>query len=462
MPESVQAPVVALVSLGCAKNTVDSERLLAELIQDGFMVAEDPRDADLCLVNTCGFIGPAREETAATLAGIARGRRRGHPRRLVALGCLVERAAEQPDFARFLEAADARWGFADYPNLARRCRDLLAEADAAPASSPALPHHAVMPAAFHELPRLVTGAGHSAPLKIAEGCSNRCAYCTIPLIRGPLASRPLESIVREARDLAAGGVRELSLIAQDTAAYGLDRGPGAARLPELLRALGEALPAEVWIRVLYAHPRHLTDAILDAMAADARICPYLDLPLQHIADPMLSAMGRNFNKASTLNLLDRIRARLPEAALRTTFITGFPGESDQLFQELLDFVCEGRFLHLGTFAYSPEPDTPAAAMPAQVSPAVAAERRDRLLAAQREVSRRLLCHRVGTSARVMMDGPAPRGAPGKAHWVGRLPQQAPEVDGVVYLMHRGGGLEPGTVVQARVTRALDYDLIAEA
>ena len=459
VPPSPLPPVISLVSLGCAKNTVDSERLLASLVQAGFLIAENPADSDLCLVNTCGFIEDARRETGETLAELARLRAQGRPRKLIALGCLVERAGQIPDHGRFLAAADAQVGFCDYLRLPDLCRAWLRESP--PPADEARP--APLPNAFHELPRLITGAAHSVCLKISEGCSNACRFCTIPRIRGAQISRTIEEIVAEAKNLAAAGAREIALIGQDTTSYGRDL-YGRRRLAELLRALPAALPDAIWLRLMYAYPRFLDDDVLDALAADGRWCRYVDLPLQHISDRLLQRMGRGMGRDDTLRLLDRIAERLPGAALRTAFIVGHPGETGDDFAELLDFVREGRFLHLGVFAYSPEPGTPSRSLPDPVPAPVAAERREALMSAQREVSRRRLAAGVGQTVEVMVDGPAAArsGAPPGTRWLARTRGQAPDVDGVTWL--RGPAArrpKPGEVLHARLAGYRDYDWIAE-
>lgn len=455
-----RAPAVCLVSLGCAKNTVDSERILAALVQDGFLIAERPEDADLCLVNTCGFIGDAREETASVLRELAAGRRRGRPRRIIALGCLVERAAGVPAHGAFLAEADARIGFGDYLRLPAICRSLLDGPAGAPAAA-AAPGDALEPA-FHRLPRLVTGAGHSVSLKVSEGCSNGCRFCTIPRIRGRQVSRPVEEIAAEARDLLAAGAREICLIGQDTTSYGLDL-YGRRCLDRLLAALS-AVPGRAWFRLMYAYPRFLDDGVLDALAADPRFCRYLDLPLQHIADRMLERMGRGMTSAETRALLDRVRGRLPGVVLRSAFIVGHPGETDADFDELLAFVREGRFLYSGVFVYSPEDGTPSARQDGAVAPETARARRDALMEAQLGATRATLRGWIGREVETLAEEPVERGArvPPGVRWVGRIRGQAPEVDGVTLLApRRGRRIGAGDFVTARVTDSLDYDLVAE-
>lgn len=446
--------VVSLISLGCDKNTVDSERLLARLVTAGFLIAESPQDSDVALVNTCGFIAEAREESRRVLEALAAGRHRGRPRRIVALGCLVERLGNDEVGL----PADAAVAFADYPRIAEICRDLLQSA------SPSAVTASVgvgLPSEFHRGPRLLTGLPHLASLKISEGCSNRCRYCAIPLIRGAQTSRPIEEIVSEARDLAAAGAREISIIGQDTANYGADR-YGERCLPRLLRALLAATDPETRFRLMYAHPRHVSDELLDTLAADERFLPYLDLPLQHVNDRLLAAMGRGVTKAELRQLLERIRRRWPAAALRTTYIVGFPGETEAEFEELRAWVSEGAFLHAGVFAYSSEAGTPASALPDDVPPSEKERRRAELMIAQQAVSRARLRAWIGCELEVCVDGspPSDAGAPRGTRWIARAPWQAPDVDGVVWLRGRGPRPTPGERRRVTVTDALDYDLIA--
>ncbi len=449
-------PVACLVSLGCAKNTVDSERILASLVQDGFLIAERPEDADICLVNTCGFIQDAREETASVLRDLAAGRRRGRPARIVAIGCLVERAGANPALQAFLDAADATAGFAHFPRLPGFCREVLGLAPPTASDDPATL------ADFHRLPRLLSGGGHTACLKISEGCSNACRFCTIPAIRGRQVSRPVDEILAEARALVESGVREICVIGQDTTSYGHDL-TGRRGLAGLVRALS-TLRADVWFRLMYAFPRFIGDDLLDALTADPRWCPYLDLPLQHISDAMLRAMGRGMGRDDTLRLLDHLSERIPGLCMRTAYIVGHPGETDADFEELLAFVRGGRFLHAGVFVYSHEEGTPSSTLPGPVPPEVARHRRDELMRAQRGVSRAALQSWVGRTIEVIVDEPVARGAsaPRHARWTGRHRGQAPEVDGVTFLAPRqGAALQPGRVLPAKVVQGLDYDLLAE-
>lgn len=441
----------SLVNLGCPKNTVDSEGILGSLALAGFRFVSAPLAADVCIVNTCGFLDAARVEAAGVLADLARRRgRRGRPL-LVAAGCLPERAGGAPDLARFLDAADARVGFADYVRLPEICRALLAGKERGQRPPPGYAGRPLPRGYFSFLnrPRMRIGSAASAYLKLGEGCSNNCAYCSIPLIRGRRASRPLPAILREARELVAAGAKELNLIAQDTTAYGMDIA-GEPRLAALLRELYK-IPGALWFRVLYAHPRHLTDEILETMAADERVCRYLDLPLQHANDRMLAAMGRGYGRARVDEALAQIRRRLPGAALRTTFIVGHPGEGEAEFAELLAFVNAGHFDHVGVFVWSPEPGTVSERLAGRVAPEVAETRRARLMAAQAKVSAAKLRARRGQSATLLLE------RRGKDGWHGRTAWQAPEVDGETALENAPPGAQAGDFVPVAIVRTSRYD-----
>ena len=440
----------SLVNLGCPKNTVDSEGILGSLAMAGFRFVADPDEADVCLVNTCGFLDAARREAAGVLAELAASRgQRGRPL-LVATGCLVERAGGTSELEGFLRSADAKVGFADYPRLPEICRGLLAGRGATKRAE----GYAGRPLPktyldWLDRPRMRIGSAGSAYLKLGEGCSNGCAYCSIPLIRGQRASRPMKAILKEARDLVASGAKELNLIAQDTTAYGMDF-DGRPRLAALLRGLLK-MPGELWFRVMYAHPRHLSEEILEAMAADPRVCPYLDLPLQHVNGKMLKAMRRGHGRARVDEVLDQVRRILPGAALRTTFIVGHPGEGEEEFEELLAFVEAGHFDHMGVFVWSREPGTASARMRKRVPAAVAESRRARLMAAQAQASAARLRARRGRRVSMLLEHRETDG------WHGRTVWQAPEVDGETVLEDAARGARAGDVVDVEIARTGRYD-----
>jgi ribosomal protein S12 methylthiotransferase len=476
---SDRPPVVSIVSLGCAKNEVDTERILGKLAEAGFLISSDPSEADVALVNTCGFIHDAREESAGVLRELQKLKRGGSLKSVVALGCLVERAQGADELDGFLNAADARIGFNDYPKLAEICRDLATK----PAAPKSKSHDGIVVkiedkrfkgmtgkaqsftqsyGEFLTAPRMRVGSPHIAHLKISEGCSNFCKFCSIPYIRGVQVSRPMEDIVNEAEQLLEGGAAELSLIAQDTTSYGRDI-YGEYKLAELLKKL-LAVKGDHWIRLMYAFPRFLTDEMIGVLASDPRMCPYIDMPLQHISERLLMNMGRGMGQRETIALLDRIAKKMPHGAIRTTFIVGYPGETEQEFNDLVAFVKEGRFSHVGAFVYSHEPRTPAGQLDDAIPMAEKKRRRDALMLAQLEVSRKRLASFVGNEIEVMLDGAIPIGSsvPQGVSAVGRSQNEAHDVDGVIFLKGRGlGKIAPGLRLKTHIVQSLDYDLIAE-
>lgn len=465
-------PVISLVNLGCAKNLVDSERILGNLAEQGFLIAQDPAHAEVCLVNTCGFINEAREETCSVLNELAELKTTGSLKTLVALGCLVERVADAPELNRFLDAADVRLGFKEYPRIAQICHDLIDEARGRDSTKRAAdaqrngPNVSAakkpVPQSYNDFlvhPRMRIGSPHSAYLKISEGCSNPCRFCAIPRMRGLQVSRAIEDIVTEAQELADGGAQEILLIAQDTTSYGRDL-YGEFRLAQLLRAL-KKVRGPRWFRLMYAYPKYLTEEMLDCLADDERFCPYIDIPLQHISDPMLHAMARGVTKRQTADLMDLIARKLPGGAIRTTFIVGYPGETEADHREMLDFVNEGRFTHAGCFLYSTEPLTPASKTPDTIPLAEKKSRREALMLAQQKVSRSRTNARVGRTEELIVDGALAESPVKGAKMLCRSRLEAPEVDGVVYLKGKGAeALKAGDFVQAKLRSAMDYDLVA--
>ena len=452
MPERVpQTPVkatFALVSLGCPKNLVDSERMAGLLRRDGYQLVADPREADLVVINTCGFIADARAESFAAIAEMAKLKRQGKLRGIVVAGCLAERQREAL-LAQFPEVDQLLGVFAreEIAAAADRLLGGLAEQRALFRPAPTRP--------LPDTERLRITPRHLAFLKISEGCSRTCSFCAIPSMRGPYASKPIEEIVAEAEQLAADGVRELVLIAQDTTSYGLDlyRRPVLA---ELLARLDQ-LDGVAWIRVMYLYPLLITDELLDVLAGARKVLPYLDLPLQHISDEVLRRMRRAVSRQQTEELLDRLRGRIPNLVLRTTLIAGFPGETRVQFQELLEFVRRRRFERLGAFAFSPESGTPGAELDGQLPEHVRQKRRDRLLAVQQEIAFDWNRAQVGRRLDVILDTEL---ADQPGVFVGRSYADAPEVDGAVYVS--GERLAVGQIVPCEIVAARGYDLVAAA
>jgi ribosomal protein S12 methylthiotransferase len=435
---------VHFVTLGCPKNQVDSEVMLGVLARRGHQLVLDPEAADVLVVNTCSFIQPAKEESIDAILELARVKSARPGRRLVVAGCLAQRYADELRDA--LPEVDVFVGTGD----------LLHIADAVEGPSAAAP--VVYRGAQHVLPhaelteRVRIGAWWTAYLKVSEGCDHTCSFCIIPKIRGRHESRPMDDLLAEAAALAAGGAIELNLIAQDLTAYGRDRHDGTS-LAVLLRALAVRVPSARWLRLLYAYPASVTDELLEVIATEEAVCNYLDMPLQHISDRMLRAMRRERSGAAIRALVRRIRDAVPGIALRSSFIVGFPGESEDDVRALCDFLDEAEFERVGVFTYSCEEGTAAALLPAQVPPALAQERRDRVMIAQARVAARRTAAQVGSTVEVLVEREAARGG-----LLGRTRQQAPEIDGVVHLR---GAAAPGDLVWARIMRADTYDLEGE-
>ena len=434
-------PTVAFAHLGCEKNRVDTEHMLGLLAQAGYGVSADESEARVVVVNTCSFIQDAREESVRTLVELAE-----QGKELIIAGCLAQHFQEE--LLESLPEAKAIVGTGDYQHIV----SVLERVEAGERVNQVSANPTFV--GDEHLPRYRTTSEAVAYLKVAEGCDYRCAFCIIPKLRGDQRSRPIESIVAEAQTLASQGVQELVLISQITTNYGLDI-YGKPQLAELLRALGEVeIP---WIRVHYAYPTGLTPEVLAAYREVPNVLPYLDLPLQHSHPEVLRAMNHPWQADVTAGLLKRIREQLPEAVLRTTFIVGFPGESEEHFEHLLDFVAEQQFDHVGVFTFSPEEGTAAADLPGQVDQEVAQERKERLMALQQPIAAERNATWVGRIVDVLIE----QENPSTGEMLGRCSRYAPEVDGEVRVMPGEGGLcaAPGTMVPVCITAANTYDLV---
>ena len=433
-------------SLGCPKNTVDSEHMIGLFHQAGFRCVNDPAEADVAVVNTCGFLQSAVRESKGVIAEIAAGKEHGRLKRLIVAGCLAQRAGAS--LLEEIPEVDAVLGTGNWSEVVRVAVRLLDGGNV----RPVLVDH---PGGALEArgPRPLSTPGHVAYLKIAEGCDQRCSFCVIPQLRGRQRSRTLEDLVGEAERLAAGGVREINLIGQDTTAWGSDlpEGPGLADLLEALDRVEDL----AWIRVQYTYPRRWSERLIEVWANARRVVPYVDLPLQHVATDLLKAMGRGMTGPATRALVRRIRAGIPGVSIRTTVIVGFPGETEGHFEELLRYVEEEPFDHLVAFPFEREPGTAAWDLTPRVPLTVRRARRARLLELQQRLSRARNSRRVGERLTVMIDGPA-----GRNQYAARTAGSAFEADGGVVV--EGDGLTPGALVEVRVTGAAAYDLFARA
>jgi len=438
---------VYILSLGCPKNLVDSEVLSALLSRSGLHITDRPDRADTIVVNTCAFILPAREESIEEILRMAEWKKKGRCQRLVVTGCLPQRYGAE--LARELPEVDLFLGTGDFPEIRAHLERLDKSKKKGPLLRVGNPSF-LMDAAT---PRTVSTAFYGY-LKIAEGCSHCCAYCVITSIRGPFRSRPMADIVAEAERLAAEGTRELILIAQDTTAWGRDL-RGRPTLNGLLKRLC-AVEEPRWIRLLYAYPKNITAELLSTMAAEEKLCRYLDIPVQHIDDKVLRAMNRKGTSAFIRKKIAEIRETVPDIALRTSLIVGFPGETDEQFEGLLRFVQETRFESLGVFTYSPEEGTKAAEMPGQVPEAEKVRRQGLIMEAQSAISDEINLERTGAVEEVLIEGKTDRAD--FPFW-GRTRFQAPEIDGITYV--RAKKLAPGDIVRCTITAAALYDLYAE-
>ncbi|SHI44884.1 30S ribosomal protein S12 methylthiotransferase RimO [Desulfofundulus thermosubterraneus] len=435
---------VGMVSLGCAKNLVDTELMLGQLDAAGFIITPRPEEADVLIVNTCGFITPAKEESIDQILDLAQYKKSGRCRVLLVTGCLAQRYPRE--LLDEMPEIDGVLGAGMVNRVVDVVRRALAGERVLAVGEPGFDYDA-------GLPRIRTTGEHTAYVKIAEGCSNCCTYCAIPSIRGPYRSRTLESIRQEVEALAAGGVKEVILVAQDTTRYGLDL-YGERKLAPLLRSLN-GISGIRWIRVLYGHPDGITDELIDVFSSCDKICRYIDLPLQHASPAVLARMGRGGSASRLRELVHKLRRAIPGLTLRTTFMVGFPGEKEEDFQQLLDFMREMRFERAGVFKFCAEEGTPAAVMTGQVPEEVKEERYHRAMALQQQISLEHNRSMVGSLVSVLVEGKK------GSHYFGRTEADAPEIDGRVYFTAGRVTPSPGDFVLVKITLAREYDLMGE-
>ena len=436
---------ILFISLGCDKNLVDSEVMLGLLDKKGYQIVDSEEDADIIVVNTCCFIHDAKEESIQTILEMAEYKKEGKLKALIVTGCLAQRY--QQEIIDEIPEVDAVLGTTSYDHIVEAVEEALAgnghvvleDVDALPDVKEK---------------RLVTTGGHYAYMKIAEGCDKHCTYCIIPKLRGNYRSVPMEKLLAEAKDLADQGVKELILVAQETTVYGKDL-YGEKSLHKLLRELCKISGIQ-WIRILYCYPEEIYDELIRTIKEENKVCHYLDLPIQHASDAVLKRMGRRTSKAQLVEIIEKLRKEIPDISLRTTLITGFPGETQEQHEELKDFVDEMEFDRLGVFTYSPEEDTPAATMTEQIPEEVKEDRQAELMELQQEIAFDLAEDMVGREVLVMIEGKiADENA-----YVGRTYKDAPNVDGLIFI-NTDEELMSGDFARVRVTGALEYDLIGE-
>ncbi|HEV2298974.1 MAG TPA: 30S ribosomal protein S12 methylthiotransferase RimO [Candidatus Acidoferrales bacterium] len=442
---------VGFVSLGCPKNLVDSEVMMGILARSGYEITAQASDADVLVVNTCSFIEPARKESVDAILEMAEYKKSGRARKLIVTGCLVERYRDE--IREQIPEVDAVVGTGEIERILEACEGDLTEQSAGPPEF-----------LYHDLtPRILATPRHTAYIKINEGCDHPCSFCIIPQLRGRFRSRRFESVVREAQNLAANGVREINLIGQDTTFYGEDLGLRDG-LPLLLERLAEVNGLE-WIRFLYCYPNRITTRLLETIAKHERVVKYLDIPLQHASRDVLARMKRGSNAEAFLKLLGRIRRAIPGVTLRTSFIAGFPGETEQDFRTLCDFVREAEFDWMGVFAYSDEETAKSFHCDGKVDAETIARRRSELMAIQQKISRRKLRAKAGGIFTAMLEGPSRNN---EFVWEARLQGMAPEIDGKIYITDVAGISEaselppPGSMARVEITEAQDYDLVGRA
>lgn len=442
---------VLFISLGCDKNLVDTEVMLGILAAKGHQMTDDETQADIVVVNTCCFIHDAKEESIQSILEMAELKKGGRLKALIVTGCLAQRY--QSEILEEIPEVDAVLGTTSYEEIGKVIEGILSESPMERGDAKlTMKDIDYLPEV--DTRRLVTTGGHFAYLKIAEGCDKHCTYCIIPKIRGNFRSVPMEHLIEEAEQLAEEGVKELILVAQETTLYGVDI-YGEKKLPELLRRLS-AISGLRWIRILYCYPEEITEELIQVIKEEPKVCHYLDLPIQHANDEILKRMGRRTSKQQLEDIIGRLREEIPDITLRTTLITGFPGETQEQHEELLDFVDEMEFDRLGVFTYSPEEDTPAAQMPEQIQEDVKAERQAELMELQQDIVFEQAEEMIGREMLVMIEGKVAD----ENAYVGRTYRDAPNVDGLIFV-NTDEELMSGDFAKVKVIGATEYDLIGE-
>ena len=436
---------VGLISLGCPKTLVDSEVMLGLLKKEGYVLSDSVTEADVAIVNTCAFIQDAKMESIETILQVSELKKQGKLKTVIVAGCLAKRYREE--LVKGMPEVDGFVGVGQFHRISE-----VVEQSLRGERPYMVGGHSFL--LSEETPRVRLTPGHTAYLKISEGCSNKCSFCIIPKIRGPHQSRPFESVLKEAEILLSEGVKEINLVGQDSTHYGMDVYK-RLRLAELLRALAK-IPGKFWLRLIYAFPAHLEFEVIEAIAQEPRICKYLDMPIQHIDDGMLQRMRRDISEQELRNLLDRIRAQAPEVAVRSTLIVGAPGETDEAYQKLVRFVEEYQFDRLGVFMYSQEEGTRAAEDPDQIPARIKRQRFEHLMKLQQRISQEKNEKLLGKTLEILLDEPGE----GPDQFLGRTQADAPEVDGLMYVK-LSGSHQAGDFVEARVTDTLEYDLVGE-
>lgn len=443
---------IGVVSLGCPKNLVDSETMLGLIHEENYEITNDPSEAEIIIVNTCGFIESAKEESINTILQMAEYKKSGSCKYIIVTGCLSQRYAEE--LFNELPEADAIAGVEVYDEIGSIIKRVMNDERfiMLERSKPDV----IYTSKETFLPRILTTPSYTAYLKIAEGCDNCCSYCAIPKIRGPYRSKPMEQVLKEAKALAANGVKELIVVAQDTTRYGEDLPGGKLLLADLLKELNK-IESLKWIRVMYCYPNNFTDELIETFASLDKVCKYVDLPLQHASNRLLASMNRYDTREEVETLLAKLRKRIPEIVIRTTFIVGFPGETDADFEELKEFVEQQRFENAGVFAYSQEEGTVAGAMPNQIPDEIKQERYHELMALQAQISEEIHKDTEGQTLEVLVEGIEEDGS--GLHY-GRSYREAPDIDGLVFI-ENPGDIKPGCFVKVNILQGFTYESVGE-